>query len=38
MKHSLGIGEIPPVLGRSFKAVTKLKHELQIDIEVEGLS
>ena len=38
MKHSLSIGEIPPVLGQSFKAATKLKHELPVDIEIEGLS
>lgn len=37
MKHSLGIGEIPPVLGRSFKAATKLKHELPKDIEKESI-
>ena len=35
MKKIIGIDEAPPVLGRSFKTVTKLKRELLTDIETE---
>ena len=37
MKKIIGIDEAPPVLGRSFKTVTKLKRELLTDIEMEPL-
>ena len=35
MKRVLGLDETPPALERSFKAETKLKRELPMDIEME---
>ena len=35
MKNFLGIDETPPALDKSFRAATKLKHELLTDIEME---
>ena len=37
MKKSLGIDKTPPALERSFKVATKLKIELQTDLEMESI-
>ena len=37
MKRFLGIDETPPVSERSFKAATKLKCELPVDIKMEDM-
>ena len=37
MKSFLGVDKTPPSLERSFKAATKLKSELPIDIEMERI-
>ena len=37
MKKFLGVDKTPPALDRSFKAATKLIHELLIDIEMESI-
>ena len=38
MKSVLSLDEAPSALGRSFKAATKLRHELLMDIEMESIS
>ena len=38
MKNFLGIDKTPPALERSFKAATKLKGELPIDLEMESIT
>ena len=38
VKSVLSLDEAPSALGRSFKAATKLRHELLMDIEMESIS
>ena len=37
MKNFLGVDETPPTLERTFKAATRLRSELSIDIEMESI-
>ena len=37
MRIVLNLGEAPPTIEQSFKATTKLKHELPTDIETMAL-
>ena len=38
MKSVLSLDETPSALERSFKAATKLRHELPTDVEMESIS